>query len=117
MELRLKDGKYDSIGARLCTVSGAEELAQRVMMKLAARRGSFWPLPDYGSRLYRLVSGERPKDRELAVRQYVAEALSDESGVTLTDVQISYTSDDTMRLRLYFSWSGGSFSTDQIIRS
>ena len=68
MELRLKDGKYDSIGARLCTVSGAEELAQRVMMKLAARRGSFWPLPDYGS-------------------------------------------------RLYFSWSGGSFSTDQIIRS
>ena len=43
--------------------------------------------------------------------------LSDESGVTLTDVQISYPSDDTMRLRLYFSWSGGSFSTDQIIRS
>ncbi len=117
MELRLKDGRYDSIGASLCTVSGAEELAQRVMMKLAARRGSFWPLPNYGSRLYRLVNGERPKDRELAVRQYVAEALSDEIGVTLADVQISYPADDTMRLKLYFSWSGGSFSTDQIIRS
>ena len=42
---------------------------------------------------------------------------ADESGITLTEVQISYPSDDTMRLRLYFSWSGGSFSTDQIIRS
>lgn len=117
MELRLKDGKYVSVGARLDTVSGAHELAQRIAMKLAARRGSFWPLPDYGSRLYRLVNGERPGDRELAVRQYVAEALADEPDVALDSVSISYPEPDTMQLKLYFSWSGGKFSTDHLIRS
>ncbi len=117
MELKLRDGRYVTEAGMLCTVSGAEELAQRIMMKLQAPKGCFWPKPDYGSRLYRLVCGEKPGDRELAVRQYVCEALSDENGVSLNGVEISCPEDDTMRLVLRFSWSGGSFSTEHLIRS
>ncbi len=117
MELKLKDGRYLSTGARLCTVGGTEELAQRVMMKLEARRGSFWPDPEYGSRLYRLTCGEKPKDTELCVRQYVSEALSDEEGVELQSMSISYPTEDTMHLLLNFSSKLGSFKTEQVIRS
>lgn len=117
MELKLKEGRYVGRGTELETVSGTEEVAQRVMMKLAARRGSFWPKPDYGSRLYRLTCGEKPSNREMAVRQYVYEALSDENEVRLEAVTISYPQADIMRIELRFSWSGGSFSTEHLIRS
>lgn len=117
MELKLKDGRYSASSGTLETVSGAEEVAQRISMKLAARRGSFWPMPNYGSRLYRLVSGEKPSNREIAVRQYVSEALSDEEGVSLNDVSVSYPQADTMKLILQFSWNGSGFSTEYLIRS
>ncbi len=117
MELKLKNGRYVAVGASLDTVSGAEELSQRVMMKLAAKRGSFWPKPEYGSRLHSLLCDEEQENKELSVRQYVSEALADEDGVELESVAISYPQEDTIKLLLKFSWSGGSFSTEQVIRS
>lgn len=48
------------------TVSGAEETAVRITMKLTARRGGFPLLPDYGSRLYQLAQ-VKPSERESAV--------------------------------------------------
>jgi hypothetical protein len=64
MELRLENGDYvKSGGHTLESVSGTEELAQRLMLRLRARRGGFALRPDYGSRLYTL-SGLRPSERE-----------------------------------------------------
>ena len=112
MELKLTDGKYTARASYLDTVTGYEELAQRIMMKLTARKGKFWPKPDYGSNLYKLINGEKPSKRENAVRQYVAEALSDETGVELQSIKIEETASDAIFIRLDFSYSGSSFSVE-----
>ena len=86
MELKLRDGNYVLSAAGLPeTVGGAEELLQRALMRLAARRGSFWPEPEYGSRLYtlcRIKAGQRAA----AARMFVAEALEHEPEITVKDV-------------------------------
>ena len=79
MALRLKNGDYvKTVYHDLEEISGAEETAQRIMMRLKARRGGFALLPEYGSRLYTLP-GRRPGERLSCARQYVAEALKDEN--------------------------------------
>ena len=115
MELKLENGRYLSSATGLAEVSGTEELAQRICMKLAARRGKFWLMPDYGSRLYTLISGVKPADREAAVRAYVAEALQDESRVSLNDMSMEVEG-DTLYLELFFSCTEGAFSVNTAIR-
>lgn len=112
MELKLTEGRYTARARSLETVTGYEELAQRIMMKLTARRGKFWPMPDYGSNLYKLINGEKPSNRENAVRQYVAEALSDETGIELISVNIEETASDAIFIKLEFAYSDGSFSVE-----
>lgn len=112
MELKLNNGEYAVRANAIETVDGNEELAQRIMMKLTAHRGKFWPRPDYGSRLFTLVNGERPSNRESAVRQYVAEALSDEKDVELKNVSITGTASDAVFIKLTFACTDGSFSVE-----
>lgn len=93
MEMKITDGRYvpaEQLGFK--TVDGTQELAQRIIMKLTAKRGQFLPLPEYGSRLY-LLPTVKPSQRETVLRQYVAEALSDESGVELETLELSYEGD------------------------
>ncbi len=88
MELRLQNGDYVTQAGKLQRVSGMEELAQRVLMRLQARRGAFYLMPEYGSRLYQL-SQVKPSQRETAARQYVAEALEEEKGLRVTEVSLA----------------------------
>ena len=91
MELKLDNGYYVPANYQgFAQVSELEELAQRLMMKLTAKRGQFFPLPDYGSRLY-LLPKILPSQRETAARQYVIEALADENEVELTDFELFQT--------------------------
>lgn len=116
MDIKINGGDYEACaGGGVKTVGGIEELAQRVTMKLTAKRGHFWPKPDYGSRLYMLTGSERPSDRESAVRQYVAEALRDEVGVRLRSVEISTEDRDRLCLRLAFEYTGETFSVETFI--
>jgi len=116
MELKTVNGDYEAgMNGGIKTVSGIEELAQRVIMKLSCRRGQFHPKPDYGSRLYKLTGSERPSDRETAVRQYVAEALADEAGLKLRAVDITAEDTDSLRLRLTFEYTGEEFSVETLI--
>ena len=86
MELKLQDGRYALSAAGVPeSVRGAEETLQRVLMRLTARRGAFWPDPEYGSRLYTLPQ-LRPSRRAAAAKLFVAEALSDEREARATDV-------------------------------
>lgn len=110
MELKLEQGAYVPAGNRLATVSGAEELAQRVLMRLTARRGGFAPLPSYGSRLYLLSRTAKPGQYETAAMQYIAEALEEEPGVTVQEVTVTPGRDGTLRIDAVFSAEGGSFS-------
>ena len=91
MELKLADGDYvpnTEAEAGFVTVTDAEEVLQRVLYKLTARRGSFPFFPELGSRLWTL-GRERKSARDSAARQFVAEALSDEEGVIVTDVTVT----------------------------
>lgn len=106
MELRLKNGDYVPNGAGgLRRVAGSEELLQRVLFKLAARRGSFPFWDALGSRLWQL--GQVPAaQRQSAAKQYVAEALADESGLRVETVELAAERDGTAELTVELSYGG-----------
>ena len=94
-------------------VTGAQELAQRILMKLTARRGGFPLRPEYGSRLY-LLPKEKPSQRPAAARQLVTEALAEELDVSLEDVSVSQAG-QAIELKLRFLAQGGEFELSTLI--
>ena len=98
MTLLLKDGDYtrDSAG-RLTSLSGNDEMLQRVLIRLAARRGGFPLMPTLGSRLH-LLSRQSPANREALARQYVQEALAEETELTVTGVTLTPLDRDRIRI-------------------
>lgn len=111
MELKLENGRYvPDCDGRLSVVTGADELAQRVMMKLAAKRGAFAPRPDYGSRIRTLLTAP-PAQRQTLLRGIVYEALADESGLTLTRTSLE-TEDGVLKIGLEFACTGAGFSVE-----
>ncbi len=110
MELKLSEGQYALSDGRLETVQGAEETVQRVLMRLTARRGTFWPDPDYGSRLYAL-GRVRAAQRAAAARLYVAEALQDEQGVSVVGVTYTPGGDGSAAVTVTLSLDGSGRET------
>lgn len=105
MELRLKNGRYvPDRHQGFGRVSQTDELAQRLTMKLTARRGEFLPLPDYGSRLYTLHK-LKPSQRETAARQFIIEAIADEPEVELVDFSCEQKA-LTAELSMVFAYKG-----------
>ena len=106
MELKLIDGKY-AAGAfqRPETVEGAEELKQRVLLRLSARRGAFLPRPEFGSRLH-LLGQVKPSEREAAARQFVLEALAEERDLELDSLELIEEETGQARLRLGLIYQG-----------
>ena len=103
MELKIKDRDYvpNGVGG-LQRVSGKEELLQRVLFRLTARRGGFALVPTLGSRLY-LLGREKPGNRLTAAKKYVAEALGGEAGVTVEDVSLARDGEmSDLRVRLRY---------------
>lgn len=88
MELKLENGDYvpNGVGG-LQRVQGAEAVVQRVLYKLTARRGQFPFREDLGSRLWQLGQLS-PGKRAAAAKEYVAEALSDETELSVQDVSL-----------------------------
>lgn len=106
MELQLKNGDYVPNGAGgLRRVMGSEELLQRVLFKLTARRGGFPFWEELGSRLWQL--GQMPAaQRQSAAKQYVAEALADESGLRVEDVELTAEDGGAAALTAELSYGG-----------
>ena len=114
MELMLRDGDYvaDGVG-QVKTVEGTEELLQRVLFQLGARRGAFPLLPQVGSQLWRLTGNKSARRADLA-REYVAEALSGErdlevTGVTLTEAE------EGARLEVRLDWKGTALTVEGVL--
>ena len=106
MELKLTDGKYKKGNYQsLAQVDEIEELLQRLEMKLRTRRGTFVPLPEYGSRLH-LLSQEKPSNRQSAARQYVLEALANETDLELGYLELMSNTDGDAQLSLSFTYKG-----------
>lgn len=99
MELKLVDGDYvsNSTGAGFETVTDYDELLQRALYKLTARRGMFPLIPDLGSGLWTLCR-EKRSNRQSAARQYAAEALADEAGIGIVGVDVE---EDRDRLKVH----------------
>ena len=79
MELKLVNGDYlpDGHGGLR---QAEEEILQRALSRLTARRGSFPFLPEFGSRLC-LLGAVAPLARETAAERYVTEALAPETAL------------------------------------
>jgi hypothetical protein len=105
MEMKFRDGDYvPNVWGGFETVSGADELMQRLLFKLTARRGAFPFLPELGSRLY-LLAREKPSTRKSAAEMYVREALSDESDITLLNLELTEDGDGFL-LKMSFEYEG-----------
>lgn len=110
MEISVQNGRYTaSRSGGLDTVTGTAELAQRLTMKLAARRGGFAPMPSYGSRLYTLAGAVKPSERAAAARQFATEALADEENVTISALSVTE-GGGTLNIALTLEVSGGTLS-------
>ena len=98
MELMVRGGEYlpDGRGG-FRRAEGDDELLQRVLWKLSVRRGSFPFLPELGSRLY-LLGREKPSLRQALARQYAAEALADEEGLSVTGAELG--GDGTLKITI-----------------
>lgn len=105
MELELRDGDYVVSGGRARRTEGREALLQRVLFRLTARRGQFPFLEDLGSRLWTL--GQLPAGkRETAAEQFVAEALSAETGLAVDQVTLDRGPEGRSRLTAELTWNG-----------
>lgn len=95
MELKFESGRYvKSAYGGFETVAGRDEALQRALMRLSARRGSFFPLPDFGSELHSLFSMKKSQ-RAAAARRMVYEALKPESDIEAVEVEYRETGDGT----------------------
>jgi phage gp46-like protein len=112
MTLLLKDGDYvpDSQGA-LSTLSGSGEVLQRVLLKLTARRGGFPLLPELGSQLYQLLR-HSPAQREAQAKQYIQEALADETDLSITGVALTPMSEDALHIAVTMDWQGETLTAE-----
>ena len=86
MELKLVNGDYLPDG-RGGLQQAEEEILQRALSRLTARRGSFPFLPKFGSRLC-LLGAVAPLARETAAERYVTEALAPETALKVESVRL-----------------------------
>lgn len=87
MSMILQNGDYVPDGnGGFRGATEQEALLQRVLFRLSARRGGFALLPQFGSRLHRLPAERSSRRAELA-KQYVEEALAEETGLMVQEVE------------------------------
>lgn len=87
--LQIRSGDYVPDGrGGLRRSEGREDLLERVLFRLTARRGQFPFMEDLGSSLWRL-GRVGAAGRQSAAEQYVAEALAAEKGLTVEAVTLT----------------------------
>jgi len=85
-------------GGGIRRAEAGQGLLAEILFRLTCRRGSFPLLPELGSRLYRLAE-EKPSARDMAARQYAAEALAG-LDVSVEDASARILSDGTAQVRV-----------------
>lgn len=109
MDLKLDFEKRDfarTLQGWAIPITGAEEIAQRIRLRLCIRRGSFPLDPELGSRLYALPRGDAGA-MNAAAREMIEEALAPMAGVRLTEVSCRYDpEEDRARVDCRFVWNG-----------
>ena len=115
MELKIRNGDYVPDGSGgFVVVSGEEELLQRVLLKLTARRGAVVFRENFGSRLWELGRVQLSA-RRAAAMQYAAEALADEK-LKVNDVELEDGGDGILRLRVWLQTEDGEYPLRLTVR-
>ena len=106
MELLIRDGDYvpDGSGGFL-RLEGAQELLERVLFRLVARRGGMPFLPELGGLLHTL-GREKPSERRGVAMQYVTQALAQEPGLRVEQVELTDRKDGRLDLKVFLEWQG-----------
>lgn len=105
MEWKLVRGDYVPNGAGSMTaLTGAEEVLQRVLFRLTARRGGMPFLPDLGSQLWTLLR-EKPSAWQALAGQYVVQALREEPDLTVDRVTLEQ-EEGRLLIDVYLTWQG-----------
>lgn len=87
-------------------IEGAQEVAQRLRLRLMIPRGSFRLDPELGSRLYALPRGDSQRMERFS-KEAIEEALSSMPEVRLEDLSCRYDPDeDRAYLDCRFIWRG-----------
>ena len=89
------------------SITGTDELLQRVLLRLIVRRGSFKYDKDLGSELYRLSRDTSSATRRAAL-SYVREALSTLPQLSVVDVDIR-TERERMLITVELSYEGSRY--------
>lgn len=99
----LRNGDYlpDGAGGFRSAV-GEEELLDRVLFRLAARRGAFALIPELGSSFHRL-GREKGGRREALARQFAQEALEGEENLEVQSVSLE---EAQGALTIHLLWAG-----------
>ena len=102
----IKDGDYvpDGLGG-LVGLTGVQEVLQRVLFRLQARRGALPFLPELGSQLY-LLGREKPNARPALAQRYVVQALEPETDVSVTGVTLEQLGDGRIWITAELEWQG-----------
>ena len=88
-------------------------LARGAASKFTARRGAFPFLPELGSQLYRLPR-EKPSARQALAIQYAAQALEEETELTVTGAALKDRSDG-LELTVFMNCSGQPLAASLVI--
>lgn len=116
MELKIRDGDYVAGAGGMVSLTGDEAMLQRVLFRLTARRGSFPFLESMGSRLHTLGSVRRGQ-RAAAAKQFVAEALREETELTVTDVTYREDGGESLgTVRVELQYHGEDYTLETEIR-
>lgn len=116
MELKIENGDYVPDGAGgLMRVEGREELLQRVLFRLSARRGSFPFCEELGSRIWQL-GRMSASARQSAAVQFVTEALADEEGISVESVELGAPAHGTAALEVLLEVQGERLRTSLEVR-
>ncbi|HIY05877.1 MAG TPA: hypothetical protein H9844_02200 [Candidatus Evtepia faecigallinarum] len=102
---QIRDGDYRPDGqGGFAESEGAQEVLERVLFQLTARRGRFPLLPQVGSRLYLLLR-EKPSVRGSVGASYAAEALAGEEDLQVTGAEWN---EAACHLEVTLLWQGES---------
>ncbi len=106
MDLLIENGDYvlDGKGG-LVSAEGSAALLQRILFRLTVPRGSFLPLPEFGSNLAYLTR-EKPSTWQALAGQYIQEALEGEDDVTFEAVELVAQEGGKVTLQVEMTYQG-----------
>ncbi len=91
LKFDMLENDLEGTGDDLLTVSGTDNLAQAVFLRLMTPMGTDPFMPEYGSRIHFLLGKGQSEENELTAEMYVGESLlRDQRIVSVDNITVQY---------------------------